>query len=80
MRLIVGLALPVFLVACGLTPSQPAPVNLGISNGTTLTVTLVVNGQRVAEVQAGGPSPTIDPAGLPPLPWSVEPAPRLAGS
>lgn len=48
------------------------PVNLGISNGTTLAVTLFVNGERVAYYPPGGPPPTIDPASLPALPWIVE--------
>ena len=72
MRLLVGLLLVLFIAACGLAPTPPPRVSLGISNGTTLTVTLFVNGQRVADVPAGGPAPTIDPAALPQLPWSVE--------
>ncbi len=52
--------------------SPPAPVKLGISNGTTLAVTLVVNGASVGVFPAGGPQPTIDIATLPPLPWDVE--------
>ena len=54
------------------SPSPSATLNLGISNGTTLTVTLVVNGQRVADFPPGGPAPTIDPSALPALPWNVE--------
>ncbi len=70
------------LVACssGSSPSSPsgsppAPtstVTLHVANGTTLTVVLFVNGQHVADFPSGGPTPTIDPASLPPLPWSVE--------
>ena len=42
-----------------------------VANGTTLTVTLVINGQRVAVAPAGGPEPSIDLTALPPLPWTV---------
>ncbi len=55
----------------GLSPTA-MPVNLGVSNGTTLAVTLYVNGVRVAFYPPGGPPPIIDPASLPPLPWIVE--------
>jgi hypothetical protein len=56
-----------------LSPSPFAtPVNLGISNGTTLAVTLFVNGERVASYPSGGPPPSMDPASLPGLPWTVE--------
>ena len=54
------------------TTGAAAHVSLGISNGTTLAVTLFVNGKRVAYYPPGGPPPTIDPASLPPLPWIVE--------
>jgi hypothetical protein len=53
-------------------PETPPAMSLGISNGTTLTVTLVVNG---AVIRAFAPQSGADaiPAGeLPPLPWSVE--------
>ena len=46
--------------------------NLGVANETTLTVTIVVNGQPVGDFPASGPYPTIDIAALPPLPWTVE--------
>jgi len=46
--------------------------SLGVSNGTTLTVTLIVNGQTVATFEPGRPAPTIDVMRLPDLPWSVE--------
>jgi hypothetical protein len=46
--------------------------SLSVSNGTTLTVTLVVNGQRVGDFPPRGPGPTVDVAALPPLPWNVE--------
>ncbi len=69
----VGLSLVcLVLLACTATPT-PAPQRpyLGVSNGTTLAVTLVVNGQRLAVFPPGGPEPSIDLTALPPLPWSV---------
>jgi len=62
----------IVLSACNATASPATRPSLGVSNGTTLTVTLFVNGQRVAEFPAGGPQPTIDTAVLPPLPWDVQ--------
>jgi hypothetical protein len=45
----------------------PTPMlTLGIANGTTLTVGLFVNGQRVAAVLPLGPQPSIDVTTLPP--------------
>jgi hypothetical protein len=43
-----------------------------VANGTTLTVTLLVNGQAVRTFEPGEPGPTIDPVILPDLPWTVE--------
>lgn len=51
--------------------SSPSPGNLNISNGTTLTVTLVVNGRRVGEVPPDSQR-MIEAFGLPALPWNVE--------
>jgi hypothetical protein len=62
----------IVLAGCSGTASPATRPSLGVSNGTTLTVTLVVNGQRVADFPAGAPQPTIDMAALPPLPWEVE--------
>lgn len=62
-----ALTLAVAIGACNL--GRPA---LGISNGTTLDVTLFVNGVRVGEYPAGGPPPVIRSADLPSLPWTVE--------
>ena len=79
MRLVLGVLVAMMLSACSgettLSPSpSPSPrVHLGISNGTTLDVTLVVNGQRVADYPTDGSQlPAIDDAALPPLPWDVE--------
>jgi hypothetical protein len=70
-------ALVLVLSVVGACSGQPGvtvtgPVALGISNGTTLVVTLTVNGHAVGDFPGGGPAPTIDPATLPPLPWDVE--------
>lgn len=54
------------LAACTSTPT-PTPPNLGIRNGTALTVTLVVNGRPIGEFEPGG-NPSIDVAALPALP------------
>jgi hypothetical protein len=67
---VANLALLLALAGCG-SPPTTRP-QLGISNGTALTVTLVVNGQNVGEVLPGGAAPSIDPGDLPALPWSVE--------
>jgi hypothetical protein len=53
------------------TSSAPNP-NLAVSNGTTLTVTVLVNGQRIGDFPPDRPDPNVDVAGLPPLPWNVE--------
>ena len=62
----------VVLAGCALMPSAQDKPPLGVSNGTTLVVTLFVNDQAVAQVPPGGPRPEIDLEGLPPLPWTVE--------
>jgi hypothetical protein len=72
---IASLLLALSVASCGATATTaPADLKpqLGVSNGTALTVTLVVDGQTVGEFPPGGPGPTIDTARLPALPWSVE--------
>ncbi len=50
---------------------SPTTVPLSISNGTSIAVTLVVNGIVVRTIAPGGfEDPVAGP--LPPLPWSVE--------
>lgn len=72
MKALAPALLCVLLAGCATAqPSSPGP-KLGVSNGTTLTVTLVVNGQHVGDFPPGGPAPTIDVAALPSLPWNVE--------
>lgn len=58
------------LATCGGDP-DPVTLLLEASNGTTLEVTLVVNGQPVAVV-APGTAGGLTASQLPPLPWSVE--------
>jgi hypothetical protein len=74
MRLAVALSV-VLLAGCAAGASGPDPSarpKLGVSNGTTLTVTLVVNGQPIEEYAPGGGQPGTDMAALPALPWTVE--------
>ena len=59
----------------GGSPSEPpatlAPTTLSIANGTTIAVTLVVNGSVVEVVAPGGYEDPIK-AVLPALPWTIE--------
>ena len=75
MRLVVA-ALAIVLAGCAATglasPNPSARPKLGVSNGTTMTVSVFVNGARLADVPPGGPEPSFDVAALPPLPWAVE--------
>ena len=61
------------VAGCGMTQTvRPERPPLGIANGTTLVVTLIVNGVKVAESRPGAPQPSIDVGALPPLPWDVQ--------
>jgi hypothetical protein len=68
----VVVAIAASVLACGVDDS--ARPYLGVTNGTTLTVSLYVNGQRVGDFPPVGEDPRrpIDAALLPPLPWRVE--------
>jgi hypothetical protein len=74
---VVGWVLTPLLVACIAACGTPAPTqaySIGVANGTTLTVTLFVNGRAV---QTFGPGSGTGLDGIPasvigPLPWSVE--------
>ena len=63
-----ALVLALFLsVACSVLPPD---YTLHVLNGTTLPLTLVVNGAKVADV-APGTEANVVAADLPSLPWSV---------
>ena len=67
---IAALVLAVVAAACGtIVPGERPP--LGVSNGTDLVVTVIVNGNPVG-VFAPDAGSLIDPNLLPPLPWAVE--------
>jgi hypothetical protein len=58
-------------------------MTLSIANGTTIAVTLVVNGTVVETVAPGGYQDPVPPTEMPPLPWQVEarsPSGRLLSS
>jgi hypothetical protein len=56
----------------GSLPGTPGePMKLSVQNGTTLEVTLVVNGAVIEKLPPGDYEDPIK-ASLPPLPWSVE--------
>ena len=81
MRTITALFATLVIASCaGSAPSYPTieggqfggrPV-LGISNGTSLTVTLFVNGASVGSAAPGAGMEPIDFENLPAMPWSVE--------
>jgi hypothetical protein len=77
MRRLALLALAAAVVACGAPPptSQPSatglPVGINIANGTTVPVTIVVNGTLVGTVPPGATEVPVR-AELPARPWSVE--------
>lgn len=60
------------------TGASPTPAasgslpNLSVENGTTLTVSLYVNGQRIGDFPPHSWTWTVAGAALPPLPWLVE--------
>lgn len=71
-RLATGALVAALLIAgCSVLPGERTPLN--VSNGTTLEVTLVVNGQAVATYGPGeGTSGNGFAGPLPPLPWTVK--------
>ncbi len=74
---LIGGALSGCVGAGGSSPSNPPPapsatqMTLNVENGTTIAVTLVVNGKVIETVPAGGYEAPIK-AQLPGLPWNVE--------
>lgn len=82
-RLLFGLLVGVLVADCGGPALTPTPSTstvgqsggtavLAISNGTTLPVTLFLNGRALGTATPGVGMPPIDFATLPPLPWTVE--------
>lgn len=76
MRTLALLALAAAVAACGPTPTpQPSatsvPVGINVANGTTVAVTVVVNGTVVETVPPGATEVPLR-AALPGRPWSVE--------
>jgi hypothetical protein len=59
-------------VGCGAAGQAAPSPGLSISNGTTLTVTLVVNGTPVGTFAPGTGRDPIPASDLPALPWHVE--------
>jgi len=78
----------VVAIGCGAAGQSASPIptpppGLSISNGTTLTVTLVVNGAPVGTLASGTGRDPIPASALPALPWHVEarsPSSRLLTS
>jgi hypothetical protein len=76
-----AMAVPLGLAGCvslggAATPGTPTstpgtPLKLSIQNGTTIEITLVVNGAVIEKVPPGDYEDPIR-ANLPPLPWDVE--------
>jgi hypothetical protein len=63
----------VLIAACSNVPEPASAAHgLGISNGTTLEVTLAVNGTVVRRLTAGDHIGEIRPDDLPAQPWYVE--------
>lgn len=63
------------LVLAGCTRTLPpaTSVDVGIVNGTSMSVGLFINDHRIADYPPGGGSiPSLDPRSLPNLPWRVE--------
>jgi hypothetical protein len=59
-------------VGCGAAGQASPSPGLSISNGTTLTVTLLVNGSPVGTFAPGTGRDPIPASELPSLPWKVE--------
>jgi len=64
-------ALVVVVAGCEGGTVAPADMSLDVSNGSTLAVTLVVNGTKVDDIAAGQGDHVVA-ARLPSLPWSAQ--------
>jgi hypothetical protein len=78
-RWLASVILAVAIAGCGLItapgspsvpPVGPVMLDLIVSNGTTLPVTIVVNGEAVGVAVPGQPFEPLH--ALPPMPWTVE--------
>lgn len=59
-------------LGCGAGGGSAPPPGLSIANGTTLPVTLLVNGTLVGAIAPGVERDPIPASDLPALPWSVQ--------
>ena len=65
--------LAITLAACGTAPTlTPSLPKLGVMNGTTLTVTVTINGHATQDVPPGSMVPAATLEAEPALPWTVE--------
>ena len=65
--------LAITLAACGTAPTlTPSLPKLGVMNGTTLTVTVNINGHATQDVPPGSMVPAAMLEAVPALPWTVE--------
>jgi len=65
--------LAITLAACGTAPGPtPSFPKLGVVNGTTLAVTVVINGRATEDVPAGSTVSAAVLEAVPALPWTVE--------
>jgi hypothetical protein len=62
---------PIVPVGVGSSASVAPDGNVHVKNGTTLDVSIVVNGLSIGTLRAGDET-TIESSRLPPLPWAVE--------
>jgi hypothetical protein len=60
------------LVAGPPSPTSRLGPAVHMSNGTTLVVTVLVNGQHVGDVSPGTSGTAITDTAMPPLPWTIE--------
>ncbi len=63
--------LAVGLAACATATPTPVPVPISLDNGTTIPITVTVNGTELATEPAGGVA-RLGSGGLPERPWTVE--------
>ena len=69
---VAGLVVLAVVAGCDLLPGAAGGTTLNLSNGSTLPVTLVVNGTAVATVAPSDEVDDLPASRLPGLPWAVE--------